>query len=66
MGPDMRPMLTTATTALTELAEKGDIDVLRHMAQFTAQRLMELDVEGRCASRDTTKQRACFLAVGGC
>ena len=35
--------------ALTELAEKGaDIDVLRQMVQFMAQRLMELDVEGRC------------------
>ena len=38
----------TATMALTELAEKGaDIDVLRQMVQFMAQRLMELDVEGR-------------------
>ena len=34
-----------------DLAEKGaDIDVLRQMVQFTAQRLMELDVEGRCGS----------------
>src|SRR5881392_2703302 len=42
--------MTTATTmALTELAEKGaDIDVLRQMVQFMAQRLMELDVEARC------------------
>ena len=39
--------MTTATMALTELAEKGaDIDVLRQMVQFMAQRLMELDVEG--------------------
>jgi hypothetical protein len=38
--------MTTATMALTELAEKGaDIDVLRQMVQFMAQRLMELDVE---------------------
>ena len=37
--------------ALTELAEKGaDIDVLRQMVQFMAQRLMELDVEGRCGA----------------
>src|SRR5512138_1285696 len=44
--------MTTATTmALTELAEKGaDIDVLRQMVQFMAQRLMELDVQGRCGA----------------
>src|SRR5512146_2070896 len=37
--------------ALTELAEKGaDIDVLRQMVQFMAQRLMELDVESRCGA----------------
>lgn len=35
-------MMTDATMALTELDEKGaDIDVLRHMVQFLAQRLME-------------------------
>ena len=34
---------------LAELAEKGaDIDVLRQMVQFMAQRLMELDVGARC------------------
>jgi hypothetical protein len=43
--------MTTAAMALTELAEKGaDIDVLRQMVQFMAQRLMELDVEGRCGA----------------
>ena len=43
--------MATATIALTELAEKGaDIDVLRQMVQFMAQRLMELDVEGRCGA----------------
>src|SRR6185437_7871838 len=43
--------MTTATMALTELAEKGaDIDVLRQMVQFMAQRLMELDVEQRCGA----------------
>jgi putative transposase len=37
--------------ALAELAEKGaDIDVLRQMVQFMAQRLMEMDVEGRCGA----------------
>jgi putative transposase len=43
--------MTTATMALAELAEKAaDIDVLRQMVQFMAQRLMELDVEGRCGA----------------
>src|SRR5438309_10334944 len=43
--------MTTTTMALAELAEKGaDIDVLRQMVQFMAQRLMELDVEGRCGA----------------
>src|SRR5919198_2946563 len=44
--------MTTATTmALTELAEKGaDVDMLRQMVQFMAQRLMELDVESRCGA----------------
>jgi putative transposase len=37
--------------ALTELTDKGaDIDVLRQTVQFMAQRLMELDVEGRCGA----------------
>ena len=44
--------MTTATMALTELAEKGaDIDVLRQMVQFMAQRLMELDVEASLRRR---------------
>jgi len=37
--------------ALTELAEKGpDVDVLRQMIQFVAQRLMDLDVETLCGA----------------
>ena len=43
--------MTNATMALAELAEKGaDVDVLRQMVQFMAQRLMELDVEARCGA----------------
>ena len=43
--------MTNPTMALAELAEKGaDIDVLRQMVQFMAQRLMELDVDGRCGA----------------
>ena len=43
--------MTNPTMALAELAEKGaDVDVLRQMVQFMAQRLMELDVEGRCGA----------------
>ncbi len=43
--------MTTSTMALAELAEKGaDVDVLRQMVQFMAQRLMEIDVEARCGA----------------
>jgi putative transposase len=43
--------MATATMALAELAEKGaDVDVLRQMVQFMAQRLMELDVDARCGA----------------
>ena len=43
--------MTTPTMALAELAEKGsDIDMLRQMVQFMAQRLMDIDVEGRCGA----------------
>jgi putative transposase len=43
--------MTTPTIALAELAEKGaDVDVLRQMVQFMAQRLMELDAEARCGA----------------
>jgi transposase-like protein len=36
--------MTASTIALTELAEKGaDVDVLRQMVQFMAQRLMEIE-----------------------
>ena len=43
--------MTNASIALAELAEKGaDVDVLREMLHFVAQRLMELDVEERCGA----------------
>ena len=43
--------MTNATMALAELAEKGaDIDVLRQMVQFAAQRLMELEAETLCGA----------------
>jgi putative transposase len=43
--------MTTPTMALAELAEKGaDVDVLRQMVQFMANRLMELDAEARCGA----------------
>lgn len=39
------------TMALTELAEKGaDVDLLREMIQFVAQRLMDMDVETLCGA----------------
>ena len=41
--------MTKPTMALAELAEKGaDADLLREMIQYVAQRMMEMDVEGRC------------------
>jgi putative transposase len=43
--------MTDVSMALADLAEKGaDVDVLREMVQFLAQRLMEADVEGRCGA----------------
>lgn len=43
--------MTNSTIALSELAEKGaDSDLLKHMIQFVAQRLMELDVEALCGA----------------
>jgi putative transposase len=43
--------MTKATMALTELAEKGpDVDVLRQMIHFVAQRLMDMDVEQLCGA----------------
>ena len=51
--------MTTPTIAFAELAEKGaDVDVLRQMVQFMAQRLMDVDVEGRCgaAALPTTRR----------
>ena len=43
--------MTAPMMTLAELAEKGpDVDVLRQMVQFMAQRLMDIDVEGRCGA----------------
>jgi putative transposase len=47
----MENTITNATMALAELAEKGaDIDVLRQMVQFAAQRLMELETQTLCGA----------------
>ena len=45
-------MTTKNTTmALAELAEKSaDLDLLREMIQFVAQRLMDMDVETLCGA----------------
>ncbi len=53
--------------ALAELAEKGaDVDVLRQMVQFMAQRLMELDVEGRCGAGYDEKTAERLNSRNGC
>ena len=44
--------MTNATMALAELAEKGpDVDVLRQMVQFAAQRLMDMEAETLCGGK---------------
>lgn len=55
--------MTNPSMALTELVEKGaDVDVLREMLQFVAQRMMDLDVEGRCGAaygeRDNARENS--------
>jgi hypothetical protein len=56
----METTMTDATIALAgmaELADKGpDVDMLRQMVQFMAQRLMDMDVESRCAALATTRR----------
>jgi anthranilate phosphoribosyltransferase len=43
--------MTAPMMTLAALAEKGpDVDVLHQRVQFMAQRLMDIDVEGRCGA----------------
>jgi putative transposase len=47
----MENTMTNATMALADLAEKGpDVDMLRQMVQFMAQRMMDFDVESLCGA----------------
>ena len=42
---------TIALAGMAELADKGpDVDMLRQMVQFMAQRLMDMDVESLCGA----------------
>ena len=53
--------MTTDRMALRELLEKGsDVDVLREMIGYVAQRLMDLEVDGLCCAghRERTPERA--------
>ena len=44
-------MATPTTMALAELLGKGaDTDLLKHMIQFVAQRMMEMDAEALCSA----------------
>jgi putative transposase len=43
--------MTQPTMALAELAEQGaEADLLREMIQYIPQRMMEMEVEGRCGA----------------
>jgi len=43
--------MTKPSISLTELTEKGpDVDLLRQMIEYLTQRLMDLDVDGRCGA----------------
>ena len=54
--------MTAPMMTLADLAEKGpDADVLRQMVQFMAQRLMEIDVQGRCGAGYDEKAPAARL-----
>jgi putative transposase len=59
--------MATATMASTELAEKGaDIDVLRQIVRFMAQRLMKLDVEQRFGAGYDEKGAERLNSRNGC
>ena len=50
--------MSDLSIALSELVEKGsDVDALRDMLQFVAQRMMDADVEGRCGARNGYRDR---------
>ena len=58
---------TKITMALAELAEKGsDVDLLREMFQFVAQRLMDMDVETLCGAnrRRVAASKEAFAPLG--
>ncbi len=51
--------MTNPSMTLAELVEKGaDVDVLREMLQFVAQRMMDLDVEGLCGAACGERDKA--------
>ena len=46
-------MTTKSNISLADFAEKGaDVDLLRDMIQFVAQRMMDMDTEGVCARQN--------------
>ena len=62
----METTMTDATIALAgmaELADKGpDVDMLRQMVQFMAQRLMDMDVESLCGAGYDEKSTERFIS----
>jgi hypothetical protein len=60
-------MIDEMMTLRTLLEKSSDTDLLREMIGFTAQRLMELEVEGRTgAAWGDGKQTRSFLFIDDC
>ena len=59
--------MTTDRIALRELLEKGsDVDLLREMIGFVAERLMALEVEGLCGAGPGERTPARTNQRNGC
>jgi putative transposase len=62
-----RNTMTASTIALADLAERGaDVDMLRQMVQCMGQRLVKLDVQGRCGAGYDEKSAERTNSRNGC